>query len=71
MGVKSRFNNRERVFNCIVRYQKDNGWAPSVREIAAEVGITPSTTHYWLEQLEAEGWIMRGSGNRQIRVLYK
>lgn len=49
---------------------RENGWAPSVRELGARIGVTStSTTQAHLDALEREGLIVRGGGNRTLRVV--
>ncbi|WP_309030889.1 LexA family protein [Streptomyces alfalfae] len=40
----------------------DQGDAPTVAEIAAAVGLRPSSVHYQLRELEAKGAISREPG---------
>ncbi len=54
---------QQRIYDYIVDYTADNGYPPSVREIAAAVGLkSPSTVHFHLKALEEAGVINRGSG---------
>lgn len=54
---------QQRIYDYIVDYTADNGYPPSVREIAAAVGLkSPSTVHFHLKALEEAGAINRGSG---------
>ena len=47
----------------------DQGDAPTVAEIAAAVGLRPSSVHYQLRELEAKGAIVREPGTaRGIRL---
>ena len=54
---------QQRIYDYILDYTADNGYPPSVREIAAAVGLkSPSTVHFHLKALEEAGVINRGSG---------
>jgi len=47
----------------------DQGDAPTVAEIAEQVGLRPSSVHYQLRELEAKGAIVREPGTaRGIRL---
>ncbi|HAE92026.1 LexA family protein [Tissierella praeacuta] len=67
-------NERElEVLNVTVDYIKQNGYAPSVREIGKIVGLkSPSTVHTYLKSLESKGFIERKENfPRALRVLKK
>ncbi len=54
-------NTREKVLGFV----RDCPYSPSVREIAAEVGLSsPSTVQKHLNRLEADGLLARGPGGR-------
>lgn len=54
---------QQRIYDYILDYTADNGYPPSVREIAAAVGLkSPSTVHFHLKALEEAGVINRGTG---------
>ncbi|MCT4593213.1 MAG: ArsR family transcriptional regulator [Anaeromicrobium sp.] len=61
------------VFDYIRRELDFKGYAPSVREICAAVGLSsPSTVHHHLEVLEKKGFIKRTPTKpRAIEVLNK
>jgi repressor LexA len=48
-----------RVLTVIREYYQANGYAPTIRDIAAGAGIGPSTVQYQVGQLEEKGWIRR------------
>lgn len=51
---------QQQIYDYILSYQKDKGYPPSVREMAAAVGLSsPSTVHAHLSALEARGLIKR------------
>lgn len=54
---------QQRIYDYILDFTEENGYPPSVREIAAAVGLkSPSTVHFHLKALEEAGVINRGSG---------
>ena len=54
---------QQRIYDYIVDFTADNGYPPSVREIACAVGLkSPSTVHFHLKALEEAGVISRGTG---------
>ena len=60
MGRKS--DMQERIYDVIVRFVRENGYAPSVREIGEAVGLkSPSTVHFHLKKLEEQGLIEKGA----------
>ncbi|MBU9739340.1 LexA family protein [Diplocloster agilis] len=60
---------KEKVYAYIVDYIIKNGYAPSMREIAADLGIVASTVHIYLKLLEDDGKIYCRHGSpRVIRV---
>ena len=51
---------QQQIYDFIRTYQKEKGYPPSVREMAAAVGLSsPSTVHAHLSALEARGLIKR------------
>ena len=60
---------KEKVYAYIVDYIIKNGYAPSMREIAADLGIVASTVHVYLKLLEDDEKIYCRHGSpRAIRV---
>ena len=60
MGRKSDMQGR--IYEVIVRFLQENGYAPSVREIGEAVGLkSPSTVHFHLKKLEEQGLIEKGA----------
>jgi repressor LexA len=58
MKISSR---QKEIIEFIMHYQADKGYSPTVREIAAAVGLASiSTVHGHLERLERRGYIKRG-----------
>ncbi len=52
-----------RIYEFILSFTRENGYPPSVREIADAVGLkSPSTVHFHLKSLEEAGVITRGAG---------
>ena len=51
---------QQQIYDFIRSYQTEKGYPPSVREMAAAVGLSsPSTVHAHLSALEAHGLIKR------------
>ena len=62
---------RQKIYDFLVEFFKNNGFAPSVREIGEAVGLnsTSTVTHH-LEKLEKDGKIeMKGKAPRAIRLV--
>jgi len=61
---------QQSILEYIVRCVKEQGYPPSVREIAEAVGLkSPSTVHTHLTKLENAGYIIRGSGKTRAITL--
>lgn len=62
---------RQKVYDYLIEYIKEHGYAPSVREIAEGVGLRSSSSAYnHLSKLEEERKIeMRGNSPRAIKVI--
>ena len=51
------------IYQFILQYTKDHGYPPAVREIGAAVNLkSPSTVHFHMKKLEAEGYILKADG---------
>ena len=51
---------QQKVYECILRYQKLNGFAPTVRELCRMVGLkSTSSIASYLKELEEKGYIAR------------
>ncbi|MFD5002193.1 LexA family protein [Streptomyces mutabilis] len=60
---------QEEILRVIRLAITDQGDAPTVAEIAEQVGLRPSSVHYQLRELEAKGAIHRKRGTaRGIRL---
>lgn len=61
---------QQRVYDCIAEAISRQGYAPSVREICAELGLTsPSTVHFHIKHLAELGLIERAPGKGRAIVL--
>lgn len=62
-----------RIYEFILSFTQENGYPPSVREIADAVGLkSPSTVHFHLKSLEEAGAITRGAGKtRAITAVHQ
>ena len=51
------------IYEYIQKFTKTHGYPPSVREISAAVNLkSPSTVHFHMKKLEAEGYIQKADG---------
>ena len=51
------------IYQFILQYTKEHGYPPSVREIGFAVNLkSPSTVHFHMKKLEAEGYILKADG---------
>jgi SOS-response transcriptional repressor LexA len=53
----------------IKKYIEDNGWAPSIREIAEGIGRSVNASYLAVQRLEKQGLIETGPHARQIRLV--
>lgn len=61
--MKQLTEKQRAIYDYLVRFITEYGYPPSVREIAAAVGLkSPSTVHFHLKALEEAGAIRRGAG---------
>jgi repressor LexA len=55
------------MLDCIVEFHRDNGYAPSYREIAAALQISsPATVHEHVKNLERKGYLNSLGGHRGL-----
>lgn len=61
---------KEKIYNFILKYIEECGYAPSVRDICKGVGLkSTSSVHSQLRKLEEEGKIeIRGNSPRAIKI---
>jgi len=60
--MSKRAEMQQRVYQFILAYIGENGYAPSVREICEAVGLkSPSTVHFHLKNLAELGYIEKGA----------
>ena len=58
------------IYDFILQYTRDHGYPPSVREIGAAVDLkSPSTVHFHMKKLEAEGYILKADGKTRAITL--
>lgn len=56
-------DKQERLLNFILEFHKENGYSPSIREMAQGMGVSsPSTIKAMLDRLEAKGMLSKSSG---------
>ncbi len=66
------FSDRHRkIMDYLVKFQTDNGYSPSIREIGEHIGVaSTSLVDYYLRQLEEREYIERDQHiSRSIRVV--
>lgn len=69
--MKNDLTKKEKlVFDYLVKSINENGYAPSVRDIVADLGIkSTSSVHLYLHNLEAKGFIEQDAGKkRTLRI---
>lgn len=61
---------QRRIYEYIAACIREQGYAPSVREIGEAVGLkSPSTVHFHLKRLEEAGVIVKGAGKGRAITL--
>lgn len=51
------------IYEFILQFTREHGYPPSVREIGVAVNLkSPSTVHFHMKKLEAEGYIQKADG---------
>ena len=62
---------QQQIYDFIKEYQQEKGYPPSVREMAAAVGLSsPSTVHAHLSALEARGLLKRDATKPRALELF-
>lgn len=70
MSNAEKDNRADEVLRFIVRYVRENGFAPSYREICANTVLrSTSTVRTYIYKLEEQGYILFKGGPRKIAVL--
>lgn len=59
---------RDRIVAYIGGYRDEHGYSPTVREIAAAVGLSSSGVYHHLEQLRKSGVVKGGAAARTWRI---
>ena len=60
------------IYAFILQFTKEHGYPPSVREIGSAVNLkSPSTVHFHMKKLEAEGYILKADGKTRAITLPK
>lgn len=58
------------IYEFILQFTKEHGYPPSVREIGFAVNLkSPSTVHFHMKKLEAEGYIQKADGKTRAITL--
>ena len=62
----------ERILDYVNQFVQENGFAPSVREIGAAVGLrSTASVSYHLQQLQEKGLLGRPAGRRRLHVSFE
>ena len=59
----------EDALRFIGSYVGSHGWAPSVREIADGLDVSPAIAKGYVDRLVELGWVVRGRNPRELRVV--
>ena len=60
----------KRLLSAIEHEVRSSGNAPTMRDLARKLGgVSTRTIHRYVEKLEQDGWIERGSAGRSVRIL--
>ena len=61
---------QQQIYDFILQFTGEHGYPPSVREIGAAVGLkSPSTVHFHMKGLEANGMIVKAEGKTRAITL--
>ena len=61
---------QQQIYDFIQQFTGEHGYPPSVREIGAAVGLkSPSTVHFHMKGLEANGMIVKAEGKTRAITL--
>ena len=71
--MKREMTRKERIiYDCILKCREENGYSPSMREIADIVGLhSASTVCRHIHSLEEKGWILTNDGRSHAIVPVK
>lgn len=64
-------SKQQRIYECIIRYQRLHGFAPTIRELCGMLGLASTSSIYGhLKNLERKGYIARKTeSSRAIAIL--
>ena len=63
--AKEKIESQEKILNFVNDYVKENGYPPSIREIAANFDLSsPATAHVHVNKLIEKGYLKRGKGSK-------
>lgn len=69
-GMEALSKKQRQIYDYIAACIREQGYAPSVREIGEAVGLrSPSTVHFHLKRLEEAGAIVKGAGKGRAIAL--
>jgi repressor LexA len=70
IGMPRTSNKAEEILDYVNRFVQENGYAPSVREIGAAVGLrSTASVSYHLQQLQEKGLLMGPGGKGKKRAV--
>ncbi len=71
MAELKKLTDRQReVYDFIIEFRRENGFAPTIREISHSFNFNIKSAHDHLKALARKGWIKRaGKGSRAIELL--
>lgn len=60
---------RPQIARAIAQHWRDFGYAPSVRDVAAAIGLGSTSTFHWMERMRDEGLVLyRPDKGRTLRL---
>ncbi|MBQ4899337.1 MarR family transcriptional regulator [Paenibacillus sp. Marseille-P2973] len=72
MSNKTLTQRQSEALEIIKSFVAQNGYPPSIRELADQLGLQSSSTAFnLLDQLVRKGFINKGPGPRMLRVIYQ
>lgn len=69
--VRKGLTEKQRVvYNILKRFNEIEGYIPSTRALAKELGVTQPAIQVHLKSLEQRGWIKRAGGQKGAITIY-
>jgi DNA-binding MarR family transcriptional regulator len=57
------------VYAALLAYWQRNGYAPTLREIGEQLGLSPSSVFYYVGKLEAAGLVQYNARQRERALM--